>query len=64
VAKTLIDIDDELLFEAQRILGADTKKATVNAALREVVRWEAAAIFLEIARAGVFGTVQKNEKQC
>jgi Arc/MetJ family transcription regulator len=37
VTKTLVDIDDALLAEASRLLGTDTKKDTVNAALREVV---------------------------
>jgi Arc/MetJ family transcription regulator len=37
MAKTLIDIDDEYLAAAQQALGTDTKKDTVNAALREVV---------------------------
>jgi Arc/MetJ family transcription regulator len=32
----MIDIDDELLAEAARLLGTTTKKDTVNAALREV----------------------------
>lgn len=32
----MIDIDDELLADAARILGTTTKKDTVNTALREV----------------------------
>jgi len=55
VTKTLVDIDQELLTAAQRILGATTKKNAVNGALRELVRREAAARFLERARGGVFG---------
>jgi Arc/MetJ family transcription regulator len=54
VTKTLIDVDDELLRQAQRILGTETKRATVNRALREVVRREAAARFLALAAGGVF----------
>jgi len=54
MAKTLIDIDDELLERAQHVLGTATKKATVNGALREVVRRWAAAEFGELARSGVF----------
>ncbi|GGK56544.1 hypothetical protein Ppa06_10320 [Planomonospora parontospora subsp. parontospora] len=34
---TQIDIDDEALAEAMRMLGTTTKKDTVNAALREYV---------------------------
>ena len=37
VTKTLIDVDDERLAEAGRLLGTRTKKDTVNAALGEVV---------------------------
>jgi Arc/MetJ family transcription regulator len=36
--RTNIDIDDELLAEAQRIAGTKTKRATVEYALRELVR--------------------------
>jgi Arc/MetJ family transcription regulator len=36
MAKTLIEIDEEYLAAAQRVLGTATKKDTVNAALREV----------------------------
>jgi Arc/MetJ family transcription regulator len=37
MAKTLIDVDEETLAAAQEVLGAGTKKDTVNAALRAVV---------------------------
>ena len=37
MAKTLVDIDDELLEAAREVLGTSTKKDTVNAALREVL---------------------------
>jgi Arc/MetJ family transcription regulator len=36
MAKTLIDVDEEYLAAAQRVLHTQTKKDTVNAALREV----------------------------
>jgi len=35
--RTNIDIDDELLNEAQRITGCASKKATVEEALRRVI---------------------------
>lgn len=38
VVRTNIDIDDELLAEAQRVAGTRTKRATVEYALRELVR--------------------------
>ncbi|SCL19228.1 type II toxin-antitoxin system VapB family antitoxin [Micromonospora inyonensis] len=37
MSRTIVDIDDELLAEAARILGTNGKKATVNAALQDVV---------------------------
>jgi Arc/MetJ family transcription regulator len=37
VSKTLIDVDDDLLGQAQTALGARTKKETVNRALAEAV---------------------------
>jgi Arc/MetJ family transcription regulator len=36
--RTNIEIDDELLAKAQAIAGTDTKRATVDHALRELVR--------------------------
>lgn len=38
MTKRLVDIEDESLSEAKRVLGTDTIKDTVNYALREVVR--------------------------
>lgn len=38
VMRTNIDIDDQLLAEAQAVAGTTTKKATVEHALRELVR--------------------------
>jgi Arc/MetJ family transcription regulator len=37
VAKTLIDVNEDDLAAAQQVLHTQTKKDTVNAALREVV---------------------------
>jgi Arc/MetJ family transcription regulator len=36
MAKTLIDVDEDYLAAAQQVLHTETKKDTVNAALREV----------------------------
>jgi Arc/MetJ family transcription regulator len=36
MAKTLIDVNEEYLAAAQEVLHTETKKDTVNAALREV----------------------------
>lgn len=38
MGKRLVDIDDRLLEEAQKILGAATMKDTVNRSLAEVVK--------------------------
>jgi Arc/MetJ family transcription regulator len=54
MGKTLIDVDEELLGRCRQILGTSTKKDTVNAALREVARRDAAARFLGLAADGVF----------
>jgi len=37
VAKTLLDVDEDLLAEASTALGINTKKDTVNEALRQAV---------------------------
>lgn len=39
MAKTLIDLDEELLAQAAELLGTKTKKDTVNQALSEYVRF-------------------------
>ncbi|EYT80938.1 MULTISPECIES: type II toxin-antitoxin system VapB family antitoxin [unclassified Streptomyces] len=46
MSRTVIDLDDEALAEAARLLGTTTKKETVNAALREIAdrRRRAAAV--------------------
>lgn len=38
MAKTVVDLDDELLSEAAQLLGTTTKKDTVNRALAELVQ--------------------------
>lgn len=38
MSKTLVDLNDELLAEAARLLGTRTKKDTVNGALAELVK--------------------------
>lgn len=54
MSKVLIDVDEDLLAQARHVLGTTTKKATVNGALRELVRRQAVIRFLEQAQAGVF----------
>ncbi|MEU5161387.1 type II toxin-antitoxin system VapB family antitoxin [Streptomyces sp. NPDC020875] len=57
---TQIDLDDEALAEAMRLMGATTKKETVNAALRDYVarirRLEAAEKLAARGARGEFDT--------
>jgi Arc/MetJ family transcription regulator len=54
MSKTLIDLDDDLLAKTQQILGAATKKDTVNGAMREVVRRDAANRLIDLGRKGAY----------
>jgi Arc/MetJ family transcription regulator len=60
--KTLIDLDEDLLDRARQILGTSTKKATVNDALREIVRRDAAEAFVRLAQDGVFSTAAHEQE--
>ncbi|MCX5209521.1 type II toxin-antitoxin system VapB family antitoxin [Kitasatospora sp. NBC_00240] len=46
MARTVIDVNDDLLAEAAEIFGTTTKVATVNAALEDVVKRRKRASFL------------------
>lgn len=46
--RTNIEIDDELLAEAQRVAGTATKRATVHYALEELVRRKQRRSVLEL----------------
>jgi Arc/MetJ family transcription regulator len=50
MAMTAVDIDDEVLDQARAILGTRTKKDTINLALREVVRRQAAMGLVELLK--------------
>jgi Arc/MetJ family transcription regulator len=58
MTKILVDVDDDALAEAARLLGTATKKDTVNTALREVNerlrRLEALDRLAEMGAAGQF----------
>ena len=60
MAKTLLDLDEELLALAQRLLHTKTKKDTVTQALREVVaaheREIAVRAETERAKSGAIGS--------
>jgi Arc/MetJ family transcription regulator len=63
MSKTLIDVDREMLAQAQQILGTSTLKDTVNGALRDVVRRWAVAEFAALARGGLFDDLLKTEQE-
>lgn len=46
MARTVIDVDDELLAQAAEIFGTSTKVATVNAALADAIKRRKRASFL------------------
>ncbi|MDH6112772.1 Arc/MetJ family transcription regulator [Kitasatospora sp. MAP12-15] len=47
MARTVIDVNDEMLAEAAEIFGTATKVATVNAALEDAVKRRKRALFLD-----------------
>lgn len=55
MSKLLIDVDDEALAQAQRLLGTSTKKDTVNAALIEVAK--------RLERVGALGELSEMAEQ-
>ena len=57
--RTNIEIDDDLLAEAQRIAGTRTKRATVEFALREVVRLENQLAILDLEGTGWEGDLNE-----
>jgi Arc/MetJ family transcription regulator len=52
MSRTILDVDDDLLTEASKILGTTTKKATVNAALEAVVKREKRREFADWLKTG------------
>ncbi|MBF6165241.1 type II toxin-antitoxin system VapB family antitoxin [Streptomyces gardneri] len=46
MARTVIDLDDQLVTDVSKALGTGTKKETVNAALREVLETRRRALAL------------------
>lgn len=67
MARTVIDLDDELVASVARELGTSTKKDTVNAALREVMASRRRAMALtrlrEATTEGAFDLGLLQEKQ-
>ncbi|WP_280275842.1 type II toxin-antitoxin system VapB family antitoxin [Nocardia wallacei] len=58
MARTVIDLDDQLVADVSKALGTGTKKETVNAALREVLETRRRALALtrlqDAVEAGAF----------
>lgn len=52
MAKTLIDLDDDLLRRAQELSGIRTKKAVVTTALEEMVRRRNLDLYSDFAMSG------------
>ncbi|MDZ5442199.1 type II toxin-antitoxin system VapB family antitoxin [Micromonospora sp. 4G57] len=52
MSRTTLDVDDDLLAEASKILGTTTKEATVNAALEAVVNREKRREFADWLKTG------------
>ena len=67
MARTVIDLDDELLASVARELGTSTKKDTVNAALRQVLETRRRALALtrlrDAATDGGFDLALLQDKQ-
>ena len=61
MTKTLIDIDDEQLAEAQRALGTTTKRDTVNQALALVIAQAALRRDLERFRTDAYADLRDPE---
>jgi Arc/MetJ family transcription regulator len=67
VARTVIDLDDELLASVAKELGTSTKKDTVHAALQEVLASRRRAVALtrlrDAATDGAFDLVLLQDKR-
>ncbi len=61
MARTVVDVNDELLDQAQEILEAGTKKDTINAALAHVVTEHARRHEIEFWSRGGFGDLGDEE---
>lgn len=61
MAKTLIDVDEQYLAAAQAALHTETKKDTVNAALREVIALAARRRDLQRLRSGSLADLEDDD---
>ncbi|MBB5913277.1 Arc/MetJ family transcription regulator [Nocardia transvalensis] len=67
MARTVIDLDDQLVADVSKALGTGTKKETVNAALREVLETRRRALALtrlqDAVADGAFDLDQLDDKE-
>jgi Arc/MetJ family transcription regulator len=65
MTKILVDVDDDALAEASRLLGTHTKRDTVNTALRETAerlrRIEAFDELVKLGKAGAFDELREKK---
>ncbi|MGW0661981.1 type II toxin-antitoxin system VapB family antitoxin [Streptodolium elevatio] len=62
MSRTVIDVDDELLAEAQEHFGTATKVATVNAALLEAVKLARRQAFAQAIIDGEFDLLEREPR--
>ncbi|KOG26189.1 MULTISPECIES: type II toxin-antitoxin system VapB family antitoxin [Streptomyces] len=63
MAVTNVDVDDDVLAEAARLLGTTTKKDTINTALEEVIRrHRRRAAFQRLAERGARGELEATRR--
>ena len=61
MAKTLVDVNEEYLAAAQQVLRTETKKDTINAALREVTALAARRRDLQRLTSGGFPDLEDED---
>jgi Arc/MetJ family transcription regulator len=61
VTVTAVDVDDDALARAQRILGTRTKRDTINVALREVIRVRAVADLVRVLGDDVIDVIDRHD---
>ncbi|KQX52838.1 MULTISPECIES: type II toxin-antitoxin system VapB family antitoxin [unclassified Streptomyces] len=60
---TNVDVDDDVLAEAAKLLGTTTKKDTINTALEEVIRrHRRRAAFQRLAERGARGDLERTRR--
>lgn len=63
MTRTLVDLDDDLLTEAMRIYGAETKVGAIRAALEDSVKRELRREMAAKIKAGEFDLLEENGRE-